>query len=99
MFINIVFSLNLSVRAGLFVKCEHGGLQVLRAENKSEVVVCQQFPPEECKEEVEVDSEGDQLGVDKRQGNPGVGDQCVVATSHICQVLFVLPRVRKILFC
>ena len=52
---------------------------------------CLQFLPEEGEEEIDVDGEGDKLGVDKRQGNPGVGDQCVVATRHIRQVLKVWP--------
>ena len=44
-----------------------------------------------------MDSEGDQLGVDEGQGNPGVRDQSVVAARHIRQVLKVLPRVTPIL--
>ena len=46
-------------------------------------------PPEESEEEVEVDGEGDQLGVDERQRDPGVRDQRVVAPSHVRQVLHI----------
>ena len=46
-------------------------------------------PPEESKEEVEVDGEGDQLGVDERQRDPGVRDQRVVAPGHVSQVLHI----------
>ena len=46
-------------------------------------------PPEESKEEVEVDGEGDQLGVDERQRDPGVRDQRVVASGHVRQVLHI----------
>ena len=47
------------------------------------------FPPEESEEEVEVDGEGDQLGVDERQRDPGVRDQRVVAPGHVRQVLHI----------
>ena len=46
-------------------------------------------PPEESEEEVEVDGEGDELGVDERQRDPGVRDQRVVAPGHVRQVLHI----------
>ena len=48
--------------------------------------------PEQGEEEVDVDSKGDELGVDKGQGDPGVGDQGVVAASHVRQVLNVFNK-------
>ena len=46
-------------------------------------------PPEESEEEVEMDGEGDQLGVDERQRDPGVRDQRVVAPGHVRQILHI----------
>ena len=57
------------------------------------------FPPEESEEEVEMDGEGDQLGVDERQRDPGVRDQRVVAPGHVRQVLHIsTSEYLKLLF-
>ena len=62
----------------------------LQKEQKSDYMeVTWSSPPEESEEEVEVDGEGDQLGVDERQRDPGVRDQRVVAPGHVRQVLHI----------